>query len=194
MKKISKYNFIGKIALEYRLSLNSLCKVLGKEPNEELKIELYNAILSTVSSHNPMYDAYKFLFNYETLNESKEVVKYTILNYSAFVNRYNAAKRNNDSEELLNITNELNEVDLKFKKLINRKVNYDLTTEDYLVVSKYRLKYAFSRYKVADILNISRDTLTDKEKKIEDPILRKKLNLLDEFYKDIIGLKGKKYK
>lgn len=193
MKDKSKYNFLGKVALEYRLSLNSLCKILGKEPNEELKLEIYNAILATVQPYSCIDDAYKFLFNYETLNESKEVIKYTISNYADFANRYNEAKRNKNSEEMENVNNALKEVDLKLQKLINRKQNYELTTEDYLVVSKYRLKYALSRYKISKILNISRDTLTDREKKIEDPILREKLNLLDEFYKDI-GLTGKKRK
>lgn len=193
MENTNIYNFLGKVALEYRLSLNNLCKLLGKEPNEELKNELYNAILSTVSPYGKLYNAYKYLFNYETFNESEELSKKSIFVCGIFIRKYHKVVKDANEEEVKKLMNLLNELDLKFQNLVNRKSDYKLTKEDYLVISKYRLKYAISRYKISNSLNIKRHTLTEKEKKIEDPILREKLNLLDEFYKDI-GLKRKKYK
>ena len=63
------------MALEFRLSLDNLCKLLGKEVTEQNKMDIYKAI-SLIFDNDPDYiEKFKYLFFYETFNEPQTSAK-----------------------------------------------------------------------------------------------------------------------
>ena len=64
-----KLKFVKKIALEYRLSLKSICKILGVDCSEQSQMELYKQLMKVQYSNNGDENSwFSFLF-YETVNQ-----------------------------------------------------------------------------------------------------------------------------
>ena len=188
----NKYNFIGTIALEYRLSLSNVCKILGKKPTEELKMELYNLIIESTDSISKK-NAYKFLFNYETVTEKEEVSNLTYQNAYNFLNSYCSAAKSKNKEELTKLKNEITKLSKDFETILRRDPKTKLTDQDYLTISKYRLKHAISLTTIASALNMRKDTISSKESNFQDSILKHKLELLNDYHAALY-VTGKRYK
>ena len=71
MKKLDKYGLIGEIALESRLSLNNLCKLINKEATEDNKKDLYNKVIENFKSDDDKIEIYQYLFFNETVSQSQ---------------------------------------------------------------------------------------------------------------------------
>ena len=62
MNSNNMYNFIAKMALEFRLSLHNVCRLLGKEPTDANKMEIYHKIIE-LNWELDAKNAYSYLFN-----------------------------------------------------------------------------------------------------------------------------------
>lgn len=186
MENSRKLKFFSKIALEYRLSLKNLCKLMGLEPTEENKKIIYDGIISIYSLEEPyMVEKYNYLFNYETVVERDEVSSKSYRSALIFLTRYvNAKKRNND-QAVKDVLKDLTETDRNFKELIKKELKRNLTVDDTIVISKYRIKYCYSRNYISNTLGINRNYLASTEGKIKDDNLKQKLKLLSEYNYDI---------
>lgn len=173
------YKFLGLLALEYRLSLNNLCKLIGLADTEENRLEIYNSIKNTAGGDIELLDRYNYLFFTETLNESVGASKVAYMCALNFLRRYRKA----DDENKREVYNDLFKTELKFKE-IKHKLGYEkLSVEEIVIISKYRIKYALSRERFCENHNISWRNLIRREKEIDSAILKNKLDMLAEFYK-----------
>jgi hypothetical protein len=189
MENLNMYKFMGKIALEYRLSLESVCRLMKIEPTDENKGLVYETILRT--SNDKYSDDFQYLFGYETLNEKKEVSSVAYRKALIFLTRYVNAKRRNDKEAVSAVLKELTKTDSDFRSLLGRKFDEPLTEEEVTIISKYRIKYCVARNLVSDILDIGSKKISIAEKKINDDIMKAKLQMLSEyqgsqFVKDVL--------
>lgn len=178
--------FIGRIALEYRLSLKNVCILLKLEPTEENTTNIYNEITKDENLSYSLRDSYKYLFYYETNTESKEESAKALKDASNFITQYNKAQKSGNKEEVKNIMELLHKTDINFKQLKETKdFSKPLTQEEQEIITKYRIKYCISNSSIANVLNVDRDRLRYNERKIEDSVLNKKAVMLSEYYEDV---------
>ena len=187
MKNENLYKLIFKIALTYRLSLENICILLGKEINEENKLEIYNMCMYLFGKQLDLKEAYEYLFNYETVKEPEKISKRSLNLASLFISQYKIALKSEDKEKLKRVYSMLTDIDNKILKLKNREIDSLLTVEEALIISKYRLKYAIARKKISESLDVNLGTLFEREQKVDDEILSYKLNLLSQYHFDIVN-------
>lgn len=179
------YKLILKIALTYRLSLDNICLLIGKEITKENKDALKN-IFYIISNEIYTYKRSSIiLFDYETINESKIDSNSSFKMALNFYNRYMEANRNKDKEAINELIDELNELDLKIKQIRTRDKAVKLTQDDYDAICRYRIKYSISQKEISECLDIRRETLRAYESRIENSKLQKKLNILNDYYMDV---------
>lgn len=180
------YVFILKMALEYRLSLENLCIILGIEAHKENQEKLYNIFDELFGKNTDLKLLYDFLFNCETIKENEETSLEALNSGYLFFYKYKLANKNRDNSKIEELTNELNLLDSKFNLLKNRDNTKELTNDDYLVIFKYRLKYCLSRAELSKLLSINSTELVRKELELNDEKLRQKLKLLNQNQMNIV--------
>lgn len=180
------YVFILKMALEYRLSLENLCIILGIEAHEENQKEIYNIFDELFGKNTDLKLLYDFLFKCETIKENEATSLDALNSGYLFFYKYKIAHKNRDNSKIQEIENELNSLDNRINLLKNRDVNMELTDEDYLDIFKYKLKYCLSRSELSKLLNISSSELIRKELQLNDKKLIQKLNTLNQNQLDIV--------
>lgn len=184
------YNFILRLALTFILSLKNVCLIKGMEGTIEDQKKVYYEIDKLFCNNTEIKDAYEYLFNYETINESDKLSDRALGITNMFLFKYKKALKTGTREELLRIDSELEKIDRDFKALTQKPNNYIISDDDIVVISKYRLKYAVSREQIYKVLGISRKTLMIRENKILSGVLKQKINCLTEYYQDIFKIKG----
>jgi len=182
--------FYIKLALEYRLSLDNLCKIMGIDPTTENKKSLYDEILK--NDHYVNNEVYEYLFNYETINESEQASNEAYSGAVTFI-KYYLNYKNNDPELAKRILNKLDYTDQEYKKVEAKYSKYSnsIDLEDVKVISMYRLKYAVSRAEIADWLGVNVQMLRRREIELDDELLQEKLKKLNE-YSEALKLKNVK--
>ena len=181
MENLNMYNFIGKVALEYRLSLENICKLLKKEPTEENKKMIYESIMKTCSKRSELIRSYRFLFNYETINEDQKVSEKELSDAKTFIAEYNAAKKTNNDAIVRFVSKKLTRTDRDFKAITQKDLSKPLSPSEAYAIAKYRIKYCISKEAMTEIINIGDDKIRLGESKIADEILQKKLKLLSDY-------------
>ena len=191
--KKNLYKLVYKMALTYRLSLENVCILLGEEPTEEKKKEVYQNFDLLFGSDPDVRLRYVILFDYETPKETKSQSNSALALATLFFNKYKLACRDNDSIRKRELINELDAIDNKIKKLKKREKGTRLTQEDYIDVIKYRVKYSVSRTHISEMLNIRRDTIKSHEERLPDSPLKQKIDVLSDYYLDIKHKAAGKY-
>ena len=187
------YDFVAKIALEYRLSLSNVCKLLGKEPNDKNKLEVYEIITSPIAADD-LKLAYDYLFNYETVNEDEKSSSLALSKALIFLKRYTKAQKSGNTEEARLILKELTKTEEAYAKVRNKKDFTNMTEEEIVAVARYRLKYCISKVRMTNILDVGKGFITRNEEKITDYRLQEKLQLLNNFYEDLYTKNNKSKK
>ena len=178
--------FISRIAFEYRLSLKNICIIMGMEPTEENKKNIYDLIIESMPIRSNERNRFEYLFNYETINESEGQSKESLDNAFKFLRQYNQFKKADNKEKVQEIMKLLYDTDTKFKQLKETKdFSKAFTQEEQEIISKYRIKHCISNHSIARYLNIDRDRLSQGEQKLENSNLRKKAIMLSEYYEDV---------
>jgi len=188
MKNINM-DLLLNIAFTFRLSLKELCKLLGRSETEEEQINLYNEIKEKYKENFSIRSAYKYLFNYESKNQSEKDAKKAYALGLFFLENYMIAKKEGNKVKINKMLNELNKIDNQFNELKKRKKGEPLTLEEILIISKYRLKYAIPREAACEYLDLTSSSVRHAEEKITDESLNKKLKNLSEYYLDIASKK-----
>ena len=193
MNNRNMYDFVAKIALEYRLSLSNVCKLLGKEPNDKNKLEVYEIITSPIAADD-LKLAYDYLFNYETVNEDEKSSSLALSKALIFLKRYTKAQKSGNTEEARLILKELTKTEEAYAKVRNKKDFTNMTEEEIVAVARYRLKYCISKVRMTNILDVGKGFITRNEEKITDYRLQEKLQLLNNFYEDLYTKNNKSKK
>lgn len=180
MEHKNYYNFIGKIALEFRLSLNNICKLSGKEDTEENRMNIYNILVQASDKNDGLIKKYNYLFFYEALNEPQNISKISFEKAVNFVKRYKQAKKEANTGKIRELFRELNKTELDFNITKDKIGRENLSDEDIEIISRYRIKNMVPRMSFCEAFGIHRTSLEEREKKIKDPVLIKKLNILGE--------------
>jgi len=194
MKNKNLWIFIGKIALEFRLSLDNICKILGKENTDDEKMKIYECLKSTTEGKENLLMKYKYLFFYETLREPENVSKIAYERAANYLKRYNHAKQEEEHDLVKQILTELDKTELDFISIKGKFGKENLTDEDINIICRYRIKNVLSRLKFCEHFGINRSTLENREKGLTDTILIKKLNSISEYYLDLENSKLRKRK
>ncbi|MBQ9072145.1 MAG: hypothetical protein IJY25_03200 [Bacilli bacterium] len=187
------YKFIGKMALEFRLSLYNICKLFGRPTTEEFKMYFYENIRQTTVNDVALEERYKYLFFYETINESS---KASLVSYTAaknFIERYGKARKEGNEEKLRKIKEELYKTDNDMKELERRIYDQKLTPEDIAIISRYRVKYVVSRTAFGEAYNISDRTIETAEKRLSSNILKDKIHMLSDYYSNLRNQRMRKH-
>ena len=185
MNNLSKYGFLGKLALEYRLSLTNLCRLIGLEETDENKMLIYNSIIETCNRDMDLIREYKYLFNYETLNEKDNASYLAMTKATLFLKKYNKAKQEKNEVAIKDLITALNKTDNDFKALLKRDMQKLFIEDEMVIISKYRLKHALSKSSIGTIMGIKRDRITLGESKIQNSIIKDKLDILQEYNFDV---------
>ncbi len=190
METKEMYKFICGIALEFRLSLKNICKILGWDPTEENKMKFYNIVEDIYGAKSYDIKKYKYLFFYETYDESENASRVSLTVALNFLNRYNNAIKSGDKDKIKEIISELHRTDDNLKKITDELREGVITPKTAEIITKYRIKYLIPRERFCKDYNISRDTLQKREREMESKILQEKNKKLLEYYFDIINSKG----
>ena len=194
MENLSMYKFIAKIALEYRLSLENICKLMKKEPTETNKNMVYELIINSCAQKSKIVHSYKYLLNYETINEKEEVSSKAFKAAQLFIMQYNDARKRNDDAMINFVMRKLTKTDRDFQAIMKKDLSEPLTEEDATIIAKYRVKYCISKETMASILNIGEGKIRLGESKIQDEILKAKANLVSEYQESLeLGKRSKKH-
>lgn len=189
MDKKNLYMFILKLALTFRLSLKNLCKLLGRETTFEEQIRTYNEIEMYFGENLDLKRAYDYLFNYETNSEVGKLSNRALGTVSIFLIKYQEACKSGNKDAILKMNSDLNKIDRSFGELKTKIESPYVTSDEALIISKYRLKYAISRKSICDILGISYKSLVLREEKMSDEVLKYKLGILSDFCQDMFLIK-----
>jgi len=181
MENKELYNYVGKIALEFRLSLDNVCKIMGKEPTEENKMEIYKNIEEVSRRDYDLIKEYKYLFFYETFNESDNVAMIAYVKAANFIGRYNRAKKEGNEELATKTLLELSRTDNEFNQIKSKIGKQALTEKDVEIITRYRIKHAISRIAFCEQYGISRTSFEKRDRNISNSLLKKKLDILSEF-------------
>ena len=185
MNDLNKYAFLGKVALAYRLSLFNLCRLMGLEPTEENQVLVYNSIIEAYVKDLDLVREYKYLFNYETLNEKDNASYLSMTKAALFIKKYNNAQKENDEATLKALIKSLNKTDSDFNALLKKEKSRPFSEEEMIIISKYRLKHALSKTTISSLMEIKRDRISFGESKIKNSIIKDKLNILQEYNLDM---------
>ena len=195
MKDYNKsiYVLLGRMALEYRLSLSNICKILGWEPTEENRMKFYHIIEEVCASNYKLLSLYKYLFFFETDHEKESASKISYSLAINFLNRYKKALKDGDTEKAKKILRELNRTELEMNNVLPKLRERNIDRDDAIKISKYRIKHVIARDYFAKIYDITPSMLLRREKNIESELITYKLDLLSDYFEDII-YKKKEYK
>ena len=189
-----KLKFIKKLALEYRLSIKNICRLLGQEPTEENQQFLYNIFVNeeNISSYQEKIE-FKYL-DYETTNEKIVIENATYMAAQMTLLKLQKALLNNDECELQNIRNNLKRIDIDFSKLKSRKIWTKVTEEEILTIAKYRVKHALSKREINRLLGIGDKTLSKFEERIQSDFWKTKIASLNAYNYDLCHISVNKRK
>ena len=188
--KINLYKLILKMALTFRLSLKNICILLDKEPTEENQQEIYEIFDLLFGSNSKIKWYYCFLFDYETRTEPDFISDSSLNAATLFFIKYKIASRSHDKETIKLLHEQLDSLDKKVNNLKLRNKEIALTDEDYETIIAYRIKYALSKEKTCDYLDINKDTLKAHENKLENSKLKYKIDILNDYCFDYRKQKG----
>ena len=179
MENKNLYKFIGKIALEFRVSLDNICKMLGKEVTDDNKMNIYNLIIASSNVDVDLKERFNYLFFYETMNEPESISKVTYTRAVNYVKRYQKAQKDGNDKEVLK---ELNKTENDLLEIQNNIGKSQLTEKQVEIIEKYRIKYVMSMLAFCQNFGIPRSTLDSRQKNINDVVLRTKLDCLADFH------------
>lgn len=182
MENKKLYNLIGDMALEFRLSLRNICKLLGKEPTEENRMAIYQSIIQAKNNDKDITSKFKYLFFYETINEQQNASRISYTKAVNYIKRYNKIAKEGTREQKVEILSELNKTERDLQNLKYKLGNETLNAEEILIVSKYRIKHVMSRHWFSQYFNVSESSLRRAEVKLESNIIKSKLDTLNEYY------------
>lgn len=171
------------LALEFRLSLKSICLFFNAEPTDDNQLLFYNEIINNANNLIKT-EEFKYL-SYETACESDKDSKVSLNLAKLFYKKYLIALNNyrNDKTKKgqyeLALSN-INYTDTEFKK-IKAKGFQNITEKDVVIIAKYRIKHVISKMEFAKEFNVGRDTITRWEKLITDPRLQEKISILNDY-------------
>ena len=191
MKNYNKnvYVLLGRMALEYRLSLSNICKILGWEPTEENRMKFYHIIEEIYFDNHRLLSLYKYLFFFETVHEKESSSKISYSLAINFLNRYKKALKDGDTEKAKKILRELNRTELEMDKVLPKLRERNLDSDDVVKISKYRIKHVIARESFSNFYDVSSSGLLRREKSIESEVITNKLNLLSDYFEDTVSSK-----
>lgn len=158
-----KLRFVKKVALEYRLSLTNICKLLKIDATEENLKTMYEALLKTCRNQDEQ-TAFNWLLN-ETTNEPEKDSNVMYLTATTMLARYAIAIQSGDKKQIDEAFVRLFKTDYNFNTLVEKMNPRNISEEDIAVISKYRIKYALSKSQIASMIGINRETIARNEKK-----------------------------
>lgn len=156
------------LALVYRLSLNTMMKLMKKS------IEEIYEILVQGNYYHPL----KFLFECDTIGEDSNTRKQKELKAKEFLLSYKKGDINKKRELILTLI----DIDKKYKEVVRKgKLGERLNKEDYNTLTLYRIKYAISQNDIMANIKKQGCLLSHHEIKIEDETIRNQLDRLNSY-------------
>ena len=180
MENKKLYNFIGDMALEFRVSLKNICKLFGKESTEENMMNIYNSIIQAKDNDKDITNKFKYLLFYETINEPATISKIAYTKAVNYIRRYNKIVKEGTNEE--KILNELHKTESDLKSIKHKLGNETLNEEEISIVCRYRIKHVMSRNSFSEFYNVTESSLRRAEPKITSNIINQKLETLKDYY------------
>ena len=168
-----KMKFIKNVALEYRLSLFNICKLLKIEPTKENKKIVYDRMISICDKVNAEQRAINSLIS-ETATENEKEANKSLLVALYYLGQVTIATNSGDAKQINEANIRLFRTDYDFKDLASRINPRNITVEDMKIIARYRIKYALTKTHVASMIRLDKETISHNEKKLllEDQVVR----------------------
>lgn len=183
---IEKLKLVKNLALEFRLSLANICRLLRIEPTDENQRIIYDELLRKVCDGPDGIREIEYLM-YETENESKSDSTVTYNMALLYFTRYVKALKSGDSEQIKNASLNIIQTDINFANLMKNKPD-KYSDEDCVTIIKYRIKHAFSSKSFSKTVGIDRKTLKILEGRITNERLIRKTASLNDYYEYLQNL------
>lgn len=156
-------NIITSLVLEYRISLDTIGEMFGKDKNE-----IYTELIDT--DNYLIKNAIMYVLDYETKEPGLVDQRKAKIKASAFITKFQIAKDAKTKIAMLTEINDNSEVE---------KIR-DKSNEDMRKLTNYRYKYALSKTFLQNNFAVSRHRVDRHEDKCEEN-LRAKLKFLDKY-------------
>lgn len=167
-----QYTFLVSAALTFRMGLENLARLIGKDINlVESKIFYYRANLS--SSLN-------YLFYYANYDQNK-----ALQDFLTYYNKLLETKNGKDKKGLIELINVIG--DNKIKRFLVTPVDIDsLSLEELEDIVNYQLKYALDYLSICRMFHFKKHIYYDRVKKIlgNKPELEKKMDQLMKYIRN----------
>jgi len=177
-----KIKFLTKVALEYRLSLKNICKFIGIELTSQNEKTILDEFLGYQLNQDD-----GGIFNYLLYETDSELEKDENISYQAaslFFSKLKRANLSESKEKINEVLKELNKIDRNFETVKKNFSKKELSKDDIMAISKYRIKYGLSRREMANILGCYDSVLLRKEKLIDSEYIKRKLEKLNNYQLD----------
>ncbi|MBE6153164.1 MAG: hypothetical protein E7166_02905 [Firmicutes bacterium] len=167
-------NVITNLILEYRLSLENVCKIFNVEADD-----IYAKLMNT--ENLIIKDALIFVLNYETVEAGLVDQSKARADVSKFMLKFHKA---NTPQEKYNVIMELNDSS-EIEKIMN-KTRDNITEKDFELITKYRYKYALPKTYISKRSDITDDMILSRENKLDEDF-KKKIAFLNSYNDKVKG-------
>lgn len=170
-------------ALTFRLSFDNLCRLFETSYDD----------IENMFDHFPLLNFQVYLLNLETLNESKELENRAFSKgkrYFLRAKELHTFKRKailngeKEKQEVLKEKILLLQTEINDSRALAIQNSDEITEEDLLVITDYRIKYGLSRIYCEDLFGIKESRLREFENKLmsQDDYYSSKLYFINEFH------------
>lgn len=172
-------------ALEYRLSLKNICKLMNINPSEENQKFIYDEIIRILNGET-LRKEFRYLV-YETSLESEHDSSIAYKIGKLYFMKYQREIQNNNNESQKKAAYILYMTDIEYKKIRSHDITFPISNQNALILTRYRIKHVISKESFNDELEINRDTISKWESNLSifNPRIGKKIDCLNEFNRDM---------
>lgn len=180
-----KLSVLLSIALKFRLSLKSICKLDGIEnPTSDDVIEMWNRIeVHFMNEPFSKTDPYRYLFSYETVNRPD---KYEFSSLFAAKHFIKSLNEETDPEKKSKLISQISKEEREFKDFAKFYFpGKEISLGDINIIEKYRTKYAIKQQDIADMLHIDKHKFQSWEAQVDDEKLLYRIGQLNSYQLDL---------
>ena len=170
---------VKKLALEYRLSLYYVCKILKIDPTEENQEQVCKLMKDLCNDYYDFQEVDYLI--YETQMDTEENNKFCYQLASTIWEQLQNAYKSGNKDRINNALMNLNLIDYKFSELEKREKWNSISEDELLIIAKYRIKHCLMIKSLSYSLGLHEKTLYCRFEKLNNKRFARKSEILNDF-------------
>lgn len=171
---------VKQLALEYRLSLYYVCKILKFNPTEENQEQVCKLMKDLCNDYYEFQEIDYLI--YETERETEENNKFFYQLASTIWEQLRNAEKSGDKERIKNNKINLNLTDHKYAELTKKEKWLNVSEDELLIIAKYRIKHCLMIKPICYELGLYEKTLYGRFEKMNNKRFARKSEILNDFF------------